>query len=100
MPTLFLPLLYLAPGLQSRIEHEHKFSVIRGGEVIQIFVTDLVVGDICQVKYGTCAFICSLLSHDHHLTIVLVRFISAPCWLGSQLDSRNHIGRSPRSLIS
>lgn len=39
-------------GLQSRIEHEHKFAVIRGGEVIQILVTDLVVGDICQVKYG------------------------------------------------
>lgn len=39
-------------GLQSRIEHEHKFSVIRGGEVIQLLVSDLVVGDICQVKYG------------------------------------------------
>lgn len=39
-------------GLQNRIEHEHKFSVIRGGEVIQIPVSDLVVGDICQVKYG------------------------------------------------
>ena len=39
-------------GLQSRIEHEHKFAVIRKGEVIQIPVTDLVVGDICQVKYG------------------------------------------------
>ncbi|KAG1699331.1 Plasma membrane calcium-transporting ATPase 3 [Nymphon striatum] len=39
-------------GLQSRIEHEHKFSVIRGGEVQQISVRDIVVGDICQVKYG------------------------------------------------
>ncbi|KAG9508552.1 Plasma membrane calcium-transporting ATPase 2, partial [Fragariocoptes setiger] len=39
-------------GLQSRIETEHKFSVIRGGEVIQIPVSDIVVGDICQVKYG------------------------------------------------
>lgn len=39
-------------GLQNRIEHEHKFSVIRSGEVIQILVGDLVVGDICQVKYG------------------------------------------------
>uniref|UniRef100_A0A646QFN5 Calcium-transporting ATPase n=1 Tax=Hemiscolopendra marginata TaxID=943146 RepID=A0A646QFN5_9MYRI len=39
-------------GLQSRIEHEHKFSVIRGGEVQQIPVGDIVVGDICQVKYG------------------------------------------------
>ncbi|XP_014668842.1 PREDICTED: plasma membrane calcium-transporting ATPase 3-like [Priapulus caudatus] len=39
-------------GLQSRIEHEHKFCVIRGGEVIQLLVGDIVVGDICQVKYG------------------------------------------------
>ncbi|XP_046405440.1 plasma membrane calcium-transporting ATPase 2 isoform X5 [Ischnura elegans] len=39
-------------GLQSRIEGEHKFSVIRGGEVKQIAVGDIVVGDICQIKYG------------------------------------------------
>ncbi|RUS89017.1 hypothetical protein EGW08_003264, partial [Elysia chlorotica] len=39
-------------GLQSRIEHEHKFSTIRRGVVEQIPVGDLVVGDICQVKYG------------------------------------------------
>ncbi|RWS22067.1 plasma membrane calcium-transporting ATPase 2-like protein, partial [Leptotrombidium deliense] len=39
-------------GLQSRIEHEHKFSVIRGGEVVQVNVADIVVGEICQVKYG------------------------------------------------
>ena len=37
-------------GLQSRIEGEHKFSVIRGGEVQQIGVGDIVVGDICQVR--------------------------------------------------
>lgn len=39
-------------GLQSRIEGEHKFSVIRAGEVKQISVGDIVVGDICQIKYG------------------------------------------------
>jgi len=39
-------------GLQSRIEHEHRFSTIRGGEVVQIAVGDIVVGDICQIKYG------------------------------------------------
>ncbi|KAL4226919.1 Plasma membrane calcium-transporting ATPase 2 [Mactra antiquata] len=39
-------------GLQAKIEHEHQFSVIRGGEVIQIPVGDIVVGDICLVKYG------------------------------------------------
>ncbi|CEF71354.1 Plasma membrane calcium-transporting ATPase 3 [Strongyloides ratti] len=39
-------------GLQAKIETEHKFSVIRGGQAIQIVVSDLVVGDIAQVKYG------------------------------------------------
>jgi P-type Ca2+ transporter type 2B len=39
-------------GLQSKIEHEHRFATIRGGEVVQIAVGDIVVGDICQVKYG------------------------------------------------
>lgn len=39
-------------GLQSRIEGEHKFSVIRQSEVKQIGVSDIVVGDICQIKYG------------------------------------------------
>ena len=38
-------------GLQSRIEGEHKFAVLRGGESSQIFVGEIVVGDICQVKF-------------------------------------------------
>jgi len=40
-------------GLQSRIEDEHRFATIRGGELVQIPVGDIVVGDICQIKYGT-----------------------------------------------
>ncbi|XP_037703036.1 plasma membrane calcium-transporting ATPase 1 isoform X2 [Choloepus didactylus] len=39
-------------GLQSRIEQEQKFTVIRGGQVIQLPVADITVGDIAQVKYG------------------------------------------------
>lgn len=39
-------------GLQSRIEQEQRFSVVRGGQVIQIPVSDIVVGDIAQIKYG------------------------------------------------
>ncbi|XP_061495573.1 plasma membrane calcium-transporting ATPase 1 isoform X2 [Rhineura floridana] len=39
-------------GLQSRIEQEQKFTVIRAGQVIQIPIADIVVGDIAQVKYG------------------------------------------------
>lgn len=53
-------------SLQCRIEQEQKFTVVRGGQVIQINVSELVVGDIAQVKYGkkilremSCCFISS-----------------------------------------
>ncbi|KAK6747709.1 hypothetical protein RB195_000730 [Necator americanus] len=39
-------------GLQSKIETEHKFSVIRAGQPIDVVVNDLVVGDVARVKYG------------------------------------------------
>ncbi|XP_028850616.1 plasma membrane calcium-transporting ATPase 3b isoform X4 [Denticeps clupeoides] len=39
-------------GLQSRIEQEQRFAVVRNGNVIQIPVADMVVGDMAQVKYG------------------------------------------------
>uniref|UniRef100_A0A8C6TS15 Calcium-transporting ATPase n=1 Tax=Neogobius melanostomus TaxID=47308 RepID=A0A8C6TS15_9GOBI len=39
-------------GLQSRIEQEQKFTVVRKSNVIQIPVADMVVGDMAQVKYG------------------------------------------------
>lgn len=41
-------------GLQAKIETEHKFAVIRGGNQIQVVVNELVVGDIAQIKYGKC----------------------------------------------
>ncbi|XP_036435527.1 LOW QUALITY PROTEIN: plasma membrane calcium-transporting ATPase 3a [Colossoma macropomum] len=39
-------------GLQSRIEQEQRFAVVRNGTVLQIPVAEMVVGDIAQVKYG------------------------------------------------
>lgn len=36
-------------GLQSKLEGDHNFSVLRKGEVIQVNNADIVVGDICQV---------------------------------------------------
>ena len=39
-------------GLKKKIEGDHRFNVIRKGEVTQILVADIVVGDLCQVKYG------------------------------------------------
>ncbi|VDP97425.1 unnamed protein product [Trichobilharzia regenti] len=39
-------------GLQDKIESDHKMSVVRDGEMIEVLVGDIVVGDICLVKYG------------------------------------------------
>ncbi|XP_051946908.1 plasma membrane calcium-transporting ATPase 3b isoform X2 [Xyrauchen texanus] len=39
-------------GLQSRIEQEQRFAVVRNGNVIQIPVAEMVVGDMAQIKYG------------------------------------------------
>lgn len=43
-------------GLQSRIEQEQKFTVVRGGQVVQIKVSEIIVGDIMQVKYGKVSY--------------------------------------------
>jgi len=39
-------------GLQSKVDCEQKFSTMRNSEVIQISVRELLVGDICLVRYG------------------------------------------------
>ena len=39
-------------GLQDRIAQDNKATVVRNGQIIQINVKDLVVGDICCIKYG------------------------------------------------
>lgn len=54
-------------GLQSRIEQEQKFTVVRGGQVIQIPVAEIVVGDIAQIKYGKFSISNAfLLFHEEH----------------------------------
>ena len=39
-------------GLQDRIAQDNKASVVRQSQIIQINVKDLVVGDVCCIKYG------------------------------------------------
>ncbi|KAM3182010.1 Plasma membrane calcium-transporting ATPase 4, partial [Hymenolepis weldensis] len=39
-------------GLQSRIEAEQKFTVLRNGYIKEISIADIVVGDVCLVKYA------------------------------------------------
>ncbi|XP_067322425.1 plasma membrane calcium-transporting ATPase 1-like [Anolis sagrei] len=56
-------------GLQSRIESEQKFSVIRNGAMTQVLVTELVVGDIAHIKYGDLLPADGLLLQGHDLKI-------------------------------
>ncbi len=39
-------------GLQSKIEKDQIASVVRDNHIQQILVTELVVGDLCFIKYG------------------------------------------------
>ena len=39
-------------GLQSKIDSDQKISVLRDGQIIQLPVKDILVGDICQIFYG------------------------------------------------
>lgn len=39
-------------GLQSKIEHDQTFIVIRAGKQAPLAIREIVVGDICVVKYG------------------------------------------------
>lgn len=46
-------------GLQDKIESDHRISVMRDGEFFECLVGEIVVGDICLIKYGTshCQFL-------------------------------------------
>ena len=39
-------------GLQSKIDSDQKISVLRDGQIIELPVKDILVGDICQIFYG------------------------------------------------
>ncbi|CAH2099362.1 unnamed protein product [Euphydryas editha] len=63
-------------GLQSRIEGEHKFAVIRGAEVKQIPISEIVVGDICQIKYGDLLPADGILLQSNDLKVSKILIIS------------------------
>lgn len=39
-------------GLQDKVEKDHLASVVRDNHIQQIPISDLVVGDLCFIKYG------------------------------------------------
>lgn len=60
-------------GLQSRIEQEQKFTVVRKGNVIQIPVADMVAGDMAQVKYGK-----ETITNTHCINEAIQLFLVSP----------------------
>ncbi|UXI20155.1 hypothetical protein NH340_JMT06098 [Sarcoptes scabiei] len=44
--------LLLSSALQKRLEKENKINVLRNGNIYEIPISDLVVGDICIINYG------------------------------------------------
>jgi len=39
-------------GLQETVNRQHSFFVLRDAQTTQLAVADIVVGDICVIKYG------------------------------------------------
>ncbi|XP_032088126.1 plasma membrane calcium-transporting ATPase 1-like [Thamnophis elegans] len=56
-------------GLQRRIEKEQKVTVVRSGDITEIPVIDLVVGDIMQIKYGDLLPVDGLLIQGYDLKL-------------------------------
>ncbi|VDN10804.1 unnamed protein product [Dibothriocephalus latus] len=39
-------------SLQDRIESKQKFTVVRDAKIQEVQIADIVVGDVCLIKYG------------------------------------------------
>jgi len=39
-------------GLKRNVDRQHTFCVIRDAQTTQLVVADIVVGDVCVIKYG------------------------------------------------
>lgn len=39
-------------GLKKHVDRQHTISVVRDAQMTQLAVADIVVGDICVIKYG------------------------------------------------
>lgn len=48
-------------GLQDKVEKDHLASVVRDNHIQQIPISDLVVGDLCFIKYGKNPMSCIVL---------------------------------------
>lgn len=50
-------------GLQKKLDSDSKFSVLRDGEIHELPLVELVVGDIAQFKYGNTFPVDGILIH-------------------------------------
>ncbi|GAU94661.1 hypothetical protein RvY_06392 [Ramazzottius varieornatus] len=55
--------------LQNKVREEHRISVIRNGVAVAVPVQNLVVGDLCQLKYGDIVPADGLVLQSHELML-------------------------------
>ena len=58
LPFYYYYLRCVRIGLQAQLEKEQKINVLRDKKITEISITEVVVGDVCIIKYG-----------NHYLTI-------------------------------
>ncbi|XP_029655268.1 plasma membrane calcium-transporting ATPase 4-like [Octopus sinensis] len=56
-------------GLYGQITKDKHFSITRGGRLINVNVSDIVVGDICHLKYGDLIPTDGLILHSNDLRV-------------------------------
>lgn len=50
-------------GLQKKLDSDSRFSVIRDGDLVELPLVELVVGDVAQFKYGNTFPVDGILIH-------------------------------------
>ena len=51
-------------GLKKSVDQQHTFSVVRDAQTLQLVVAEIVVGDVCVIKYGKQSPICTSFGPD------------------------------------
>ena len=50
-------------GLQKKLDSDSRFSVLRDGDLVELPLVELVVGDVAQFKYGNTFPVDGILIH-------------------------------------
>ena len=72
-------------GLQDKLESEHRLSIIRAGETIEVPVADIVVGDVCFIRYGKLGW--GHTNYDIQIIVVILQYFILQYFINDDLGS-------------